>query len=141
MFITDTHLLVRMEDARCSVLPRSLVSSVHIFHKVDVMEHVVAEGDHTHVRVVYRDSDGERAWTDIDASLLESSPTKLLRTIKGWHADGARLGSVSSTLMINATSGSSGSPELSPASGVIDEVPKLRGEEKVGQGLLEDCEL
>ena len=85
MFITDTHLLVRMEDARCSVLPRSLVSSVHIFHKVDVMEHVVAEGDHTHVRVVYRDSDGERAWTDIDASLLESSPTKLLRTIKEWQ--------------------------------------------------------
>jgi len=129
-----------MEDAKCSVLPRSLISSVHIFRKVDVMEHVVAEGDHTHVRVVYRDSEGERAWTDIDASVLELPPSKVLRVIKEWHADGAKLGPVSS-MMINAVGGS---PELSPAScGGID-VPELSagpGEFRGVAGLLEGCEL
>lgn len=145
MFIADTHLLVRMEDAQCSVLPRGLISSVHIFHKVDVMEHVVAEGGHTHVRVVYRDQEGERAWTDIDASILESSPAKLLRTIKEWYGDGKKLAHVSSTtLMVSSTVGGRSSPELSPASGALDEEPVVdeRGESLYNNiVLLEDCEL
>ena len=38
LFITDTTLLLRMEVGECYVVPRALISSVHIFHKVRVSE-------------------------------------------------------------------------------------------------------
>jgi len=91
IFVTESTLILRMEPSRCYVLPREAISSVHIFHKVDMMEHVVASGTHTHIRVVYHDSNGEREWVDVEASSLEASVRKVLRLLQEWHQAGTSI--------------------------------------------------
>lgn len=94
IFMTEDTLLVRLDDNATSLLPRSAVSGVHIFNKVEVLEHAVSSGVHTHIRIVYFDANGDRMWTDVEAAALEMSAGKTLKLLQAWLAAGTHAGNV-----------------------------------------------
>jgi len=94
LFLLDATLIIHMAPNRCFVLPRESICSIHLFQRVDMMEHVVSSGTHSHIRVVYHDADGGRQWTDIELAELEARPGRMLRMLQAWHANGTAAGNV-----------------------------------------------